>query len=94
MLRAVHTVFDGTLFALWTDFNFILPYLVGRVLILSEKQELLWARCAVWIAAVLSLLGLFEVFIFGRGAKNHPIFSHRCRDRGRSVDLVIPRHGI
>jgi hypothetical protein len=68
-IAAVHTVFDGTLFALWTDFNFILPYLVGRVLILSEKQELLWARCAVWITAVLSLLGLFEVFILGEGPR-------------------------
>src|SRR6266850_1209509 len=46
-------------------FGFILPYVVGRVAILTVKQEHLWARCAVWIAAVLSIAGLAEVFIFG-----------------------------
>jgi hypothetical protein len=64
-IAVVHTVFDGTLVGLWIDFNFILPYLVGRVTLLTQKQELLWARCAVWIAGVLSVLGLFEVFILG-----------------------------
>jgi hypothetical protein len=68
-LAVMRTALDGTLFGLWTDFNFILPYLVGRMTILSQKQELLWARCAVWIAAVLSLLGLFEVFILGEGPR-------------------------
>jgi len=64
-MAVVHTVFDGTLVGLWGDFNFILPYFVGRVTLLTQKQELLWAKCAVWIAAVLSLLGLVEVFILG-----------------------------
>jgi hypothetical protein len=69
VLAAVRTVIDGTLVGLWGDFNFILPYFVGRVVILTQKQEVLWARCAVWIAAVLSVLGLIEVFILGEGPR-------------------------
>lgn len=68
-LAAVHTVFDGTLVGLWTDFNFVIPYFVGRMAILTQKQEQLWARCAVWIVAVLSVLGLVEVFILGEGPR-------------------------
>jgi len=61
----VRTLFDGTLVGLVTDLNFVVPYLVGRMAVLTQKQEQLWARCAVWIAAILSMLGLLEVFIFG-----------------------------
>jgi len=64
-IAAVHTVFDGTLVGLWTDFNFVIPYFVGRMTVLTETQERIWARCAVWIMAVLSVLGLLEVFIIG-----------------------------
>jgi hypothetical protein len=68
-VATLRTLVDGTFFALWTDFNFILPYFLGRVTILTQAQEQLWARCAVWIAAVLSMLGLFEVFLFGEGPR-------------------------
>ena len=64
-IAAVHTVFDGTLVGLWTDFNFVIPYLVGRMTVLTQTQEQMWARCAVWIMGVLSVLGLVEVFIIG-----------------------------
>jgi hypothetical protein len=64
-IAAVHTVFDGTLVGLWTDFNFVIPYFVGRMIVLTRMQEQLWARCAVWIMAVLSVVGLVEVFIIG-----------------------------
>jgi len=65
----VRTLFDGTLFALWTDFNFVFAYLIGRVTVLTQPQERLWARGAVWIAAILSILGLLEVFVFGEGPR-------------------------
>jgi hypothetical protein len=68
-LAAVHTIFDGTLLGLWTDFNFVIPYFVGRVAILTNKQEELWAKCAVWILAVLSVLGLIEVVFLGEGPR-------------------------
>ncbi len=68
-LAAVHTVFDGTVTGLWTDFNFVIPYFVGRVAVLTRKQEELWATCAVWIIAVLSVLGLVEVFFLGEGPR-------------------------
>lgn len=64
-IAALHTVFAGTVVGLWTDFNFVIPYLVGRMTVLTLAQEQLWARCAVWIMGILSLLGLVEVFIIG-----------------------------
>jgi hypothetical protein len=64
-IAAVHTVFDGTLVGLWTDYNFVLPYLVGRMTVLTQTQEQVWARCAVWIMGVLSVFGLVEVFVIG-----------------------------
>jgi hypothetical protein len=64
-IAAVHTVYDGTLAGLWMDFNFIIPYLVGRMTVLTRTQEQMWARCAVWIMGVLSVLGLVEVFMIG-----------------------------
>ena len=68
-LATLRTIFDGSLLALWTDFNFLFPYFIGRVSVLGHEQEQLWARCAVWIAAILSLLGLVEVFVFGEGPR-------------------------
>jgi hypothetical protein len=68
-IAAVHTLFDGTVVGLWTDFNFVIPYLVGRMAVLTRTQEEIWARCAVWIMAVLSVLGLIEVFILGEAPR-------------------------
>lgn len=64
-IAALHTVFGGTVVGLWTDFNFVIPYVVGRMTVLTLAQERLWARCAVWIMGVLSVLGLVEIFIIG-----------------------------
>jgi hypothetical protein len=64
-IATVHTVFDGTVVGLWTDFNFVIPYVVGRMTVLTRTQEQMWARCAVWIMGILSVLGLIEVFIIG-----------------------------
>jgi hypothetical protein len=64
-IAAVHTVVDGTLVGLWIDFNFVVPYFVGRMTVLTRTQEQMWARCAVWIMGILSVLGLVEVFIIG-----------------------------
>jgi hypothetical protein len=68
-LAAVRTIFDGTLTGLAIDFNFIVPYFVGRMTVLKEKQEQHWARRAVWIAAILSILGMIEIFILGEGPR-------------------------
>jgi|HubBroStandDraft_2_1064218.scaffolds.fasta_scaffold05699_2 hypothetical protein len=69
LLACVRTMFDGTLVGLVTDFNFIVPYLVGRMTVITQQQEQLWARCAVWIAGALSMLGLIEVFVWGEGPR-------------------------
>lgn len=68
-LAALRTLFDGTLAGLWLDFSFIFPYSIGRIVVLTREQEQMWARCAVWIAALLSMLGLLEVFVFGEGPR-------------------------
>jgi len=69
IVACVRTAFSGSLVALWTDFNFIVPYFVGRMTVLSQERERRWARWAVWTAAVLSILGLLEVFVFGQGPR-------------------------
>jgi hypothetical protein len=68
-IAAMRTLFDGTLVNWVTDFQFVLPYFVGRVTVLTTAQESRWARRAVWIIAVLAVLGMSEVFIFGEGPR-------------------------
>jgi len=68
-LAIVRTVFDGEFLTLGIDFLFLIPYAVGRVAVLTVKQEYLWARVGVWIVAVLSVLGMIEVFILGPGPR-------------------------
>jgi O-antigen ligase/polysaccharide polymerase Wzy-like membrane protein len=68
-LTILQTAFAGTLTSLALDIAFIIPYAVGRVTVLSEKQESLWGRRAVWIVSVLSILGMIEVFILGEGPR-------------------------
>jgi len=68
-VAALRTVFDGNLVSLVTDFQFALPYFVGRVTLLTPEQESRWAKRAVWIIAILAVLGMSEVFIFGGGPR-------------------------
>ena len=65
LLALTRTVLGGTLGGFALDLDFVIPYAVGRVTVLSLKQETIWARCAIWIAAVLSVAGMFEVFVLG-----------------------------
>jgi hypothetical protein len=64
-MATVRLVFGGTLLPLLSDFNFIIAYAAGRVAVLTASQERSWANRAAWIVAILSVLGLTEVFIFG-----------------------------
>lgn len=64
-LAVVRFVFGGSLINLLADFSFMIAYGAGRVAVLTASQEKFWARCAVWIVAVLSVLGMSEVFVFG-----------------------------
>jgi O-Antigen ligase len=68
-LAALRLALGGMLLALLSDFNLMIAYAAGRVAILTASQEKLWARRAVWIVAVLSVLGMTEVFIFGEGPR-------------------------
>jgi hypothetical protein len=69
VLATIRTAFDGTLVGFVTDCAFLIPYVVGRMTVLTAQQEQQWARCAVWIVGVLSVLGLTEVFLFGEGPR-------------------------
>jgi hypothetical protein len=69
VLALIRTLFGGTLLNLAAELGFILPYAVGRVAALTAEQEHFWARCAVWIVGILSMLGLAEVFIFGESPR-------------------------
>ena len=68
-LAVVRLAFGGMVIALLSDFNFMIAYAVGRMAALSSEQENRWAKRAVWIVGILSLLGLSEVFILGAGPR-------------------------
>jgi len=64
-MAVVRLSFDGTVLPLLSDFNFIIAYAAGRVTILTPQQEKSWAKRAVWIVALLSVVGMGEVFLIG-----------------------------
>jgi hypothetical protein len=66
---AIRTALGGTLLTLATDIQFALPYSLGRVAVLSTEKECLWARRAVWIVGILSVLGMIEIFMLGAGPR-------------------------
>jgi hypothetical protein len=68
-LAVLRLAFGGTLLALLSDFNLVIAYAAGRVAVLTVSQERVWARRAVWIVAVLSVLGMTEVFVIGEGPR-------------------------
>ncbi len=68
-IAAVRFVVSGTALGLLTDFNFMIAYAAGRVTVLSAERERVWAKRAVWIIAVISVLGMVEVFYIGEGPR-------------------------
>jgi hypothetical protein len=91
-MAAVRTAFDGSLAGLVTDFSFIIPYFVGRVTVLGPRQEKRWAVGAVWIAAILSVLGMIEVFILGEGPR--ALLYLATDSQTRDGRLTASFHGI
>jgi hypothetical protein len=92
VLGVVRTMFSGTLAGLSLDFDFMIPYAVGRVFVLDAKQEALWARCAVWIAAGLSVLGMFEVFVLGEGPRTALYLAIDSETEGGQLTTAF--HGV
>lgn len=68
-LAVVRLIFGGSLVPLLYDFDLIIAYLAGRVAVLTISRQTSWARRAVWIVAVLSVLGMVEVFFIGEGPR-------------------------
>ena len=68
-LAVARLAFGGELVPLLYDFDFMIAYIAGRATVLTVSQQELWARRAVWIVAVLSVLGMAEVFIIGEGPR-------------------------
>jgi hypothetical protein len=60
---------DGSALALVTDFGFMIAYAAGRVTPLSCEQQGAWAKRAVWIIAIVSVLGLAESLFVGPGPR-------------------------
>lgn len=70
LLAVLHTAAGGGIIkGLQYDLEFILPYFAGRVALLSLRQQEYWARVAVWIIAVVAVLGMIEVFFLGPGPR-------------------------
>jgi len=68
-LALLRFLFGGGFVALVYDWDFIIAYAAGRVAILSLQQQERWAKRAVWVVAVLSVLGMAEVFIIGEAPR-------------------------
>src|SRR5439155_5910375 len=68
-IAVVRFFFSGTVLGLLTDFNFMIAYADGRVTNLTEQQERVWATRGVWIVAMISVLGMFEVFFIGEAPR-------------------------
>ena len=68
-LATAHLIFGGSLLALLSDFNFMIAYAAGRFTTLDGDREQHWATRAVWIVALLAVLGMIEVFIIGEGPR-------------------------
>lgn len=47
------------------DWEWALPYVLGRLLTLSPATQARWAKCAVWMCAVLAIIGAWEVEFLG-----------------------------
>jgi hypothetical protein len=92
LLALARTLLGGTLSGLALDLEFIIPYTVGRVTVLSVKQVDIWARCAVWVAALLSVLGMFEIFVLGEGPRTMLYLAIDSETEGGQ--LTSPFHGI
>ncbi|HZR65519.1 MAG TPA: O-antigen ligase family protein [Terriglobales bacterium] len=68
-LALLRLAFSGTVLGFLTDFNFLIAYAAGRVTVLNSEREQVWAKRAVWIIAVISVLGMIEVFYIGEAPR-------------------------
>jgi hypothetical protein len=47
------------------DFDFVIPFLVGRVILLSPR----WIKTGLWVAGLIAILGAIEFFALGIGPR-------------------------
>jgi hypothetical protein len=47
------------------DWEWALPYLLGRVLTITPRTQEIWAKCAVWFCALLAIIGAWEIEVLG-----------------------------
>lgn len=87
-LAVVRLPFDGSLLALASDFGLVIPYAAGRLIRLSAGQEAIWAKRAVWIVTVVSLLGFMEVFVLGESPRTLLYFKV-AQDQTEGGDALI-----
>jgi hypothetical protein len=58
-------IFHPGLEGLRVDWEWVLPYFLGRVMVVGTSAQAFWAKCAVWTCAVAAILGAWEVFVLG-----------------------------
>jgi len=58
-------LFHTDMLGLRDDWEWVLPYALGRLLILTPAVQARWAKCAVWMCAVLAVIGIWEVQFLG-----------------------------
>jgi len=69
VLAVLRFCFRGSLLPLVNDFDLVIGYAAGRLALLTVEQQGSWARRAFWLVAVLSVLGMIEVFFIGEGPR-------------------------
>lgn len=68
-LAVLRIPLDGSPLQVASDFGFVIAYVAGRVAGLTVEQETRWAKRAIWIVAIVSVLGLAEVLLIGPGPR-------------------------
>src|ERR1700738_5235857 len=68
-LAVVRLAIGGSPINVLADFSFMIAYAAGSVAVLTASPQKFWARGAVWIVAVLSVLGMGEIFVLGEGPR-------------------------
>lgn len=62
-------IFHMDFLGLRDDWEWLLLYMLGRLLVLQPVDDSLWAKCAVWMCAALAIVGIWEVEFLGSGPR-------------------------
>lgn len=69
LIVLIEQVFYTDVKAMRDDWEWALPYMIGRVLPLNPEIQAKWAKAAVWMCVALTVAGGWEVFFLGSGPR-------------------------